>query len=277
MDTIDHKQTSQYGGIAHCDGRNDSKFRMNLLCLVEISADQEPPRVAGARLPDGSILEEEVEYEWYPSRCTKCSSFGHDTQPCPMTMKWIPKKITLNKLHNNNGGSSETETTTICSEGMEGLVDLDSMDMDNNEDQQLVENSEGQCGAERDGGADLSHPDQDQLTNSMINSSLSEKRLATDWSNSIGTSRSIDASNVKPVDSSRLETGKQCTLADIVIRFKNPAQIYSEDMMNEDKQLGNLESNSWIEDGRDGSSFLINLTKDQNLMTAHIKGKKDIN
>lgn len=61
--------------------------------MVEISADRDPPRMAEARaqLPNGTILEEEIKYEWYPERCNKCSSFGHDLNSCPMNPKWIPK------------------------------------------------------------------------------------------------------------------------------------------------------------------------------------------
>lgn len=35
-------------------------------CMIEISADRDPSKVAAAQLPSGTILEESVEYEWFP-------------------------------------------------------------------------------------------------------------------------------------------------------------------------------------------------------------------
>lgn len=35
-----------------------------------------------------------VEYEWKPPRCTKCKTFGHSDNACPLTISAGNKKVT---------------------------------------------------------------------------------------------------------------------------------------------------------------------------------------
>lgn len=76
-----------YTDNATCDRKSYAR------CFVEVNAKKP--------LPDHIHISVEVEqqesskiqviYEWLPSKCSKCSSFGHVDKQCHVQMKWKEK------------------------------------------------------------------------------------------------------------------------------------------------------------------------------------------
>ncbi|KAK9265503.1 hypothetical protein L1049_005517 [Liquidambar formosana] len=64
---------------------------------VEIDANSDFPTSFDLELEDGSSCEILAEYPWKPLVYKNCSSFGHSTLHCPLSVKkdWVPKKVEI--------------------------------------------------------------------------------------------------------------------------------------------------------------------------------------
>lgn len=59
-------------------------------CCVEVSATNVLPKSVKLYFPSDKLVEQSIEYEWLPARCTKCLSFGHHDS-CPRVALWVAK------------------------------------------------------------------------------------------------------------------------------------------------------------------------------------------
>ena len=65
-------------------------------CFIEVSAKKPLPSSVILQVEGREEFEVEVEYEWLPPMCTKCSSFGrHMYSHCPTKSTWVPTSIKL--------------------------------------------------------------------------------------------------------------------------------------------------------------------------------------
>ncbi|KAF5203726.1 Rna exonuclease [Thalictrum thalictroides] len=74
-----------------------SRLKFARVC-IEVDLDCSFPKVVKANMR-GEVVEIKVEYNWIPSKCTKCSSFGHLTNRCV-------KKVTTSWKKSDGGGPS---------------------------------------------------------------------------------------------------------------------------------------------------------------------------
>ncbi|XP_022003122.1 uncharacterized protein LOC110900542 [Helianthus annuus] len=96
--------------------------------LIEVSADKELREEITLAIPElegeGFVKETMyVEYEWYPSRCSKCCVFGHSIETCPLTPKKpdIVKRMGQNDKNQVQGKRYDKKYPVIHKDGYQDV------------------------------------------------------------------------------------------------------------------------------------------------------------
>lgn len=55
-----------------------------LICVVEVSVNDPLPENITVEYENGESFDQLVEYDWKPTACSTCSTFGHDEAQCPI-------------------------------------------------------------------------------------------------------------------------------------------------------------------------------------------------
>lgn len=76
---------------------------------IEINCDCSLPSLIPLWIDGIHIMDLPVEYQWKPSMCTKCASFGHNASSCSVTgvkkkASWNSKK---NQMHSKSGSKDK--------------------------------------------------------------------------------------------------------------------------------------------------------------------------
>jgi len=91
------------GAPIHMDKATANAKRLAYaICFIEVSAAKPLPKKISLQIEGGNIFDIEVEYEWIPPVCTKCTSFGHITCQCPTKATWVPIEQTENNAASSN-------------------------------------------------------------------------------------------------------------------------------------------------------------------------------
>lgn len=69
--------------------------------LIVVDLSQPMPKVVKIKRKNGSVLEQEVIYEWYPRYCQKCQEIGHDCNGQPQHNR-PENKIPVQKRQEKN-------------------------------------------------------------------------------------------------------------------------------------------------------------------------------
>jgi len=60
--------------------------------FVEIAANKNLPKSVHLQLEDGTLAQLDIECEWLPPACHKCSTSGHLDVHCPTKAVWMAKE-----------------------------------------------------------------------------------------------------------------------------------------------------------------------------------------
>ncbi|XP_062075415.1 uncharacterized protein LOC133779472 [Humulus lupulus] len=94
--------------------------------LVEMEVTDNPPTSIQYINERGQIMEQGVEYEWFPIKCKNYSGFGHSMTDCRKTKnaQWVMKETKLNK---DEKAQSSAGIKAVESKGTEIHVDTDKV------------------------------------------------------------------------------------------------------------------------------------------------------
>lgn len=86
------------GRVIRVDNATKNKDRMQYArVLVELSIDGEFYDTVSFTNEDDELMTVTVEYNWKPSKCSKCKQLGHLENDCRvgLTQKWVPKPVVV--------------------------------------------------------------------------------------------------------------------------------------------------------------------------------------
>ncbi|XP_062114375.1 uncharacterized protein LOC133825453 [Humulus lupulus] len=85
--------------------------------LVDVEISDKIPQCISFLNEKGQLMEQPIEFEWLPTRCSCCKNLGHGASNCKRSqeVQWKPKQVV------NNAGIEDSDVSKIQSEA--GLVD----------------------------------------------------------------------------------------------------------------------------------------------------------
>ncbi|XP_010666883.1 uncharacterized protein LOC104884000 [Beta vulgaris subsp. vulgaris] len=91
------KIVGQMGKVIRMDEATKARERLSYArVMVEVSVQDKLPEIIHFCNEHGRVVDQQVEYEWKPVQCGKCSGFGHDTENCRKNEGkkiWVKKAI----------------------------------------------------------------------------------------------------------------------------------------------------------------------------------------
>ncbi|XP_062075157.1 uncharacterized protein LOC133779181 [Humulus lupulus] len=88
--------------------------------LVEMEIADTLPKFIGYFNEKGQIVEQIIDYEWLPTKCTNCKKLGHSVSSCKFVSESVWKQKETNQAEGNSGngntGRLEAEKTIQSSE-----------------------------------------------------------------------------------------------------------------------------------------------------------------
>ncbi|XP_062093515.1 uncharacterized protein LOC133799518 [Humulus lupulus] len=114
--------------------------------LVEMEITDNPPRSFRFINEHGQVVEQGIEYEWLPTKCKSCSSFGHTMAECRKDHKavWVEKIVHSNvEKPLDKQDSSEGAKEGITGEATEGSKHTEDLETGEGDMTLLVETNSG--------------------------------------------------------------------------------------------------------------------------------------